>query len=99
MLAKQMLFYFSQLFLLWLIFGDGGFRNYLPRLALNHKPPDLSLPSTQDYKYEPQHLALMNNYVHDSSIIVIDNLSTKFKLAVAYRTLSWVPSKNYVLMK
>jgi hypothetical protein len=25
-------------------FGDGGLMNYLPRLALNHDPPDLSQP-------------------------------------------------------
>jgi hypothetical protein len=26
-------------------FGDGSLSNYLPMLALNHDPPDLSLPS------------------------------------------------------
>jgi hypothetical protein len=34
-------------------FGDGNLENYLPRLALNHDPPDLSLPSGQDYRCEP----------------------------------------------
>jgi hypothetical protein len=27
-------------------FGDGGLMDYLPRLALNHDSPDLSLPSS-----------------------------------------------------
>jgi hypothetical protein len=27
-------------------FGDGGLANYLPRLASNHDPPDLSLLSS-----------------------------------------------------
>jgi hypothetical protein len=27
-------------------FGDGGFSNYSLRLASNHDPPDLSLPSS-----------------------------------------------------
>jgi hypothetical protein len=31
-------------------FGDGGLMNYLPGLALNHHPPDLSLISTWDYR-------------------------------------------------
>jgi hypothetical protein len=48
MLAKQMVFYSlsrtsSQFCSDY--FGDGGLINYLPRLASNHDPPDLSLPS------------------------------------------------------
>jgi hypothetical protein len=27
--------------------------NYLPLLASNHNPPNLSLPSNQDYRLEP----------------------------------------------
>jgi hypothetical protein len=27
--------------------------NHYPGLASNHDPPDLSLPSTYDYRYEP----------------------------------------------
>jgi hypothetical protein len=37
-------------------FGDGGgsgLRNYLPGLALNHDPPNLSLPRSPDYRHEP----------------------------------------------
>jgi hypothetical protein len=29
-----------------LYFGDGGPMNYLPKLALYHDPPNLSLPSS-----------------------------------------------------
>jgi hypothetical protein len=31
--------------------------NYLPKLALNHDPPDLFLLSNKDYRCEPWHLA------------------------------------------
>jgi hypothetical protein len=48
MLAKQVLYtgatppvYFWSGY-----FGDGGLTNSLPRVALNHDPPDLSLPSS-----------------------------------------------------
>jgi hypothetical protein len=35
-------------------FGDGGgHMNYLPGLASNFDPPDLSLPSSSDYRCEP----------------------------------------------
>jgi hypothetical protein len=34
-------------------FRDGGLMNYLPGLALNLDPPDLSLPSSKDYRSEP----------------------------------------------
>jgi hypothetical protein len=33
--------------------GDGGLRNYVPRLALNLCSPDLSLSSRGDYRYKP----------------------------------------------
>jgi hypothetical protein len=32
--------------------------NYLPRLNLNHDPPDLSLPNNYNYRYEPPGLAV-----------------------------------------
>jgi hypothetical protein len=32
--------------ILWRIFRDRISQNYLPRLALNHSPPDLCLPSS-----------------------------------------------------
>jgi hypothetical protein len=35
-----------QYILLWLFFGDGGLKNYLPGLALNPYPLDVSLPSS-----------------------------------------------------
>jgi hypothetical protein len=35
--------------LLWL-FWRWGLLNYLPRLASNHDPPNLSIPSSQDYR-------------------------------------------------
>jgi hypothetical protein len=37
----------------WSYFGDGGLINYLPRLALNLDPPDLSLPRSWDYRRNP----------------------------------------------
>jgi hypothetical protein len=45
-----------QSILLWL-FWRWSLKNYLPGLALNCNPPDLSLPSTWDYKCEYWHLA------------------------------------------
>jgi hypothetical protein len=38
--------------LLWL-FWRWGLENYLPRLASNQDPPNVSLPSSQDYRCEP----------------------------------------------
>jgi hypothetical protein len=32
--------------------GDGGLENYLTGLASNHDPPNLSLPSSWDYRRE-----------------------------------------------
>jgi hypothetical protein len=40
-------------FFLWRVFSRQGLTNYLPRLALNHDPPDLCLLSSQDYRREP----------------------------------------------
>jgi hypothetical protein len=34
-------------------FQDGGLANYLPRLALNHDPPEFCLLSSLDYRCEP----------------------------------------------
>jgi hypothetical protein len=36
-----------------MVFSRWGLVNYLPRLALNHKPRDLYLLSSWDYRYEP----------------------------------------------
>jgi hypothetical protein len=41
----------------WLILGS--LWNFLPRLALNHDPPNLSLPCSWDYRHELLHLALL----------------------------------------
>jgi hypothetical protein len=38
----------SHVHLTLIIFGDGGLTNYLPGLASNHNPPDLSCPRSQD---------------------------------------------------
>jgi hypothetical protein len=53
--AKQVLYCVSLTScLFWsFYFEDGGLKNYFPRLALNHDPPDLSLPSSEYYWYEP----------------------------------------------
>jgi hypothetical protein len=37
---------------LWL-FWRWGLENYLPGLASNLDPPDLSLPRSEDYRHEP----------------------------------------------
>jgi hypothetical protein len=34
--------------------------NYLPRLASNCDPPDLSLPSSQDYRRDPWYQAVFS---------------------------------------
>jgi hypothetical protein len=52
--AKQALYLFEphrQSILLWL-FWKWDLANYLPRLALNHDPPDLSFLSSYDYRCE-----------------------------------------------
>jgi hypothetical protein len=41
-----------QSILSWL-FWKWGLANYLPELALNNDPPNLNLPSSQDYRREP----------------------------------------------
>jgi hypothetical protein len=48
MLTKQVLYLSSHTFSpVWYgYFGDGGLTNYLPRLALNFDPPNLSLLSS-----------------------------------------------------
>jgi hypothetical protein len=48
-LAKQALYHLSHISspLCCSYFGDGGgLKNYLPKLASNHDPPNLSLPSS-----------------------------------------------------
>jgi hypothetical protein len=43
-----------------------GLTNFLLRLASNHNPLDLCLPSSQDYKYEPLHLVrYFNNQIEN----------------------------------
>jgi hypothetical protein len=46
--AKQMLYNFSQTSSTFHFgyFGNGGLMNYLLGMALNHDPPNLSLPSS-----------------------------------------------------
>jgi hypothetical protein len=41
------------LYLSMVIFRDGSLANYLPWLAYNLDPPDLSLPSSWDYRQKP----------------------------------------------
>jgi hypothetical protein len=41
-----------QFILLWLLWR-WGLTHYLPALALNHNPPNLSLPSSKGYRHEP----------------------------------------------
>jgi hypothetical protein len=36
-----------------LVILEMGFVNYFPGVASNHDPPDLRLPNTKDYRYEP----------------------------------------------
>jgi hypothetical protein len=38
-------------------FGDRDFENYLPGLASNHDLPNISLPSSWDYRRESRHPA------------------------------------------
>jgi hypothetical protein len=44
---------YLQFILLWFFFLRWSLMNYLPELAWNHDPPDLSLLSSYDYCYEP----------------------------------------------
>jgi hypothetical protein len=39
-------------FLCWAFLKE-DILNYLPRLGLNHNPPDLCLQSNKDYRHEP----------------------------------------------
>jgi hypothetical protein len=55
-LCWAMIFLFYASCCYWLTWG---LVNFLPGLALNFGPPDLSLPSRQYYRYEP--LELINN--------------------------------------
>jgi hypothetical protein len=54
-LAKQVFYHpepHPQSIFLWL-FWRWGLVNYLPGLALKHNPPNLIIPSSEDYKHEP----------------------------------------------
>jgi hypothetical protein len=56
-LARQVLYHLnhtSSPFLLWLFWRWGDLKNYFPRLVLSNDPPDLSFPSSWDYRREPQ---------------------------------------------
>jgi hypothetical protein len=52
MLARQVLYCLSHTSSAFFpgYFGDGDLMNYLPGLALNYYPPNLSLPSSWDYR-------------------------------------------------
>jgi hypothetical protein len=55
-------------FLYW-VFSRYRVANYLPRLASNHDPPDLCLPSSQDYKHEP----LMPGICRFLCVLILNN--------------------------
>jgi hypothetical protein len=47
---------------------ETGLMNYFPSLALNHDPPDLSLPSSEDCRCETQapNLTFLRNEIENS---------------------------------
>jgi hypothetical protein len=64
-LARQVCYHFSHTSSPFFssYFGDRGLTNYLLGLALNHNLPDLSLPSSYDYRCEPPVPGQQNCYV------------------------------------
>jgi hypothetical protein len=55
--------------------GGRGLINYLPRLALNLNPPNLSFPNSRDYRSEP----LASDYIREFFKIIFISLYELYK--------------------
>jgi hypothetical protein len=68
--------------------------NYWPGLALNHNPPDLSLPSSCDYRCEPPVSSTTSLYTQEGlplCVMGLINSSIYFKLTTPWDTYSQYP--------
>jgi hypothetical protein len=55
-------------------FRDVGLKNYLHRLALDHDPPDLNLPSGQHFKQKNNSILELQDQYY--MLILVQNLAT-----------------------
>jgi hypothetical protein len=81
-------------------FGDEGLMNYLPRLASDHNPPDLSLPNCYSYRHEPLVPYFSNNFWCSSWSIFrnLFDLSLLCFLPSQYDKIFWIIKLFLILL-